>query len=71
VVQFQSGKQCWVTGCLFPTISGLYSGLNFMGQMSSEGKKFPSSSLDALKLRPAHSVEMLGDKRPVVYRGDL
>jgi len=42
-----------------------------MGQMSSEGKKFPSSSLDALKLRPAHSVEMLGNKRPVVYRGVL
>jgi len=71
VVQFRSGKQCWVTGCLLPNISGSYNGLNFWGQMASEGKKLPNYSLGVLKLRPLHSDEMLGSKHPVVYRGIL
>jgi len=40
-----------------------------MGQMFSEGKKLPNSSLDMLKSRPVNSVEMLGNKRPVLYNG--
>jgi len=67
VVQFRSGTQCWVTGCLLCSVSGSYNGLNFWGQMSSGGKKLSDFLLDVLKLRPVRSVGMLGNKQPVVY----